>query len=158
RIALRCIGDRNLVGGLLVLLVGNDRPAPERLVVAGVAVDLHPGVDVLGEALLGRRSACRLQRREDDFFRHVLFPRQRVDEQQQFAVQLVFLHSIFGTNRALSMLASAIVRRPASVSSRTLSPSTPRNIPFIRRALSMASRSVSFTSSPAKRAKSSVFF
>ena len=45
RIALRGVGDRDLVRGLLVLFVGHDRPAPERLVVAGLAVDRHPRVD-----------------------------------------------------------------------------------------------------------------
>ena len=39
RIALGGVGDRDLVRRLLVLLVGHDRPAPERLVVAGLAVD-----------------------------------------------------------------------------------------------------------------------
>ena len=69
----------------------------------------------------------------------------------------VFLHSIFGTSRALSMLARGIARLPVSVSTTTASPSRPRSTPFIRLALSTLSRNVSFTSSPAKRAKSAAF-
>ena len=116
RIALRGVGDRELVRRLLVLLVGHDRPAPERLVVAGLAVDRHARVDLVGEALLGRRGERRLERREHDFLRHVLLARKRVDQQQQFAVHFAFLHSIFGTSRARSMSASGIVRMPLAVS------------------------------------------
>ena len=105
------VGDRELVRGLLVLLVGHDRPAAERLVVAGLAVDRHARVDLVREALLGRRRERRLERREDDVLRHVLLARERVHQQQQFAVHLAFLHSIFGTRRARSMSASGIVTR-----------------------------------------------
>jgi hypothetical protein len=49
------VGDRDLVRRLLVLLVGHHRPAAERVVLARLAVDLHAHVDLVLEALLGRR-------------------------------------------------------------------------------------------------------
>ena len=87
RVALGGVGDRELVRRLLVLLVGHDGPAPERIVVAGLAVDRHARVDLLvREALLRRRRERRFERREHDVLRHVLLARERVHEQQQFAV------------------------------------------------------------------------
>ena len=49
-------------------------------------------------------------------FGHVLLARKRVHQQQQFAVHVAFLHSIFGTSRARSMSASGIVCVPCAVS------------------------------------------
>ena len=57
------VGDRDLVRGLLVLLVGHDRPAAERFVVAGLAVDRHAHVDLVLEALLRRRRERRSRAR-----------------------------------------------------------------------------------------------
>ena len=52
-------------------VVGDDFPAPERLVVAAVAVDRHAHRDVLlGIALLGGRRERGLHRFEDDGLRH----------------------------------------------------------------------------------------
>ena len=80
-VAIRGVGDRDLVRGLLVLLVRHDGPAPERFVVAGLAVDRYPGVDVVGVLLLGCRGERGFERREDDILGHVLLARERVDEQ-----------------------------------------------------------------------------
>ncbi len=76
------VRNRDLMRGLFVLFIGHDSPAPERLVVAGFAVDFDARVDVLRKALLGCRGERRLQRREDDVFRHVLFTCKGVDEKQ----------------------------------------------------------------------------
>src|SRR4030095_13340185 len=93
----------------------------------------------------------------DDFLGNVLLARESVHQQQEFAVHLPFLQSIFGTRRALSIAAIGIVRAPLSVSSNTLSPSTPRRVPFKRRAPSVNSCRLTCASSPAKRAKSASF-
>ena len=158
RIALGGVGDRDLMRGLLVLLVGHDGPAPERLVVAGLAIDRDTRIDIVGVLLLGRRGQSSLQRREDDFLGHILLARQRVDEKQQFAVHLVFLHSIFGTSLALSMLASGIACMPSAVSSRNTPASTPRRTPLTRLVLPIGSRNLSLASMPPKRRKSASFF
>ena len=160
RIALGSVGDRDLMRGLLVLLVGHDGPAPERLVVAGLAIDRDARVDIVGILLLGRRRERGLERLEYDLLGHVLLARQRVDEKQQFAVHRAFLHSIFGINLALSMLASGIARVPSVVSSRTtpVSASMPRSTPLMRRELPIGSRNFNCASRPSKRAKSASFF
>src|SRR4029079_15859158 len=107
--------------------------------------------DVVGVFLLRRRSERRLERREDDFLRHVLLARQRVDEQQEFAVHHPFLQSILGTSRARPIAPNGSVLTPAAVSTLTLSPSVPRTIPLIRFAPSIGAVSLSSASSPAKR-------
>jgi hypothetical protein len=56
------IGDGDLVRRLLVLLVGHDGPAAERVVFARLAVDLDAHVDLVLEALLGRRRERHLER------------------------------------------------------------------------------------------------
>jgi hypothetical protein len=152
--ALRRVGDRELVRGLLVVLVGHDGPAAEGLVIAGFAVDRHARVDFVGKALFRRRRERRLERREHDVLGHVLLARQRVDQQQQFAVHVAFLHSILGTRRALSIPASGIDSTPFAVSTRTAPSSHPRSIPLMRRALFIGSCSRRSASSPAKRRKS----
>ena len=160
RIALRGVGNRDLMRGLLVLFVGHDGPAPERLVVAGLAIDRDTRVDIVGILLLGRRRERGLERLEYDLLGHVLLARQRVDEEQQFAVHRAFLHSIFGINLALSILASGIACVPSAVSSRTTpaSASMPRSTPLMRRELPIGSRNFNCASRPSKRAKSASFF
>ena len=151
RIALERVGDRDLARRLLVLLVGHDRPAPERLVVAGLAVDLDARLDVVGILLLGRRRERRLERGEDDVLGDVLLARQRVHQQQQFAISHHFLHSIFGTSRARPMSAKATDSMPVGVSTSTLSPSIPRSVPLTLRLPATGARRRSSASSPAKR-------
>jgi len=82
------IGDRDLVRRLLVLLVGHDGPAAEGRIVAGLAVDLHADIDLVLEALLGRRGERHLQRQEHRVLGDVLLARQRIDQQQDFATHL----------------------------------------------------------------------
>src|SRR5206468_6809216 len=148
------VGDRDLMRGLLVLLVGHDRPAPERIVIAGLAVYRHAGVDVVGVFLFRRRGKRRLECGEDDLLRHVLLARQGVDQQQKFAIHDPFLQSILGTSRARPIVPNGNARTPAAVSTRTFSPSVPRTIPLMRFAPSTGAASVNCASSPAKRAKS----
>ena len=151
-IALGGVGDRDLVRGLLVLLVGHDGPAAERLVVAGLAVDRHARVDLLvRKALLRRRRERRLERREHDVLRHVLLARKRVDEQQHaFAVHrrlspLDLRHE----PRALDVRERESSRMPFAVSTSTRAVlDSPAAMPFNRRAPSIGSRSVSCASSP----------
>ena len=81
-VALRRIGDGDLVRGLLVFFVEHDGPASKRLVVAGLAIDGNAGVDLQSEALFRRGGERRLERGENDFLGHVLFPCQRIDQQQ----------------------------------------------------------------------------
>src|SRR4030095_12249628 len=93
----------------------------------------------------------------DDFLGNVLLARESVHQQQEFAVHLPFLQSIFGTRRALSIAAIGIVGTPLSVFSISLSWSTPRRMPFKRRVPSVNSLRFTCASSPAKRAKSASF-
>ena len=73
------------------------------------------------------------ERREDDFLRHVLLARQRVHEQQQFAVHDPFLQSIAGTSRARVDRSERerLARRRLSRRGHR-SPSVPRKMPLIR--------------------------
>src|SRR6185503_13607697 len=155
-LALQRLRQRDLRGGRLDRLVRDHLPAPERLVVAGHAVDRDPHVGVVGIALLGRRSERHLERGEDDVLGDVLLPRQRVGLQQQFPPE-IHRHPSYasGTRRARSI---------APRSNSTLSPSTSRvarlpstlcNVPTKRRR-PVASGFCMRTSTrlPAKRAKS----
>src|SRR5437899_214724 len=157
RVALGGIGDRKLIGGFLVIFIRHDRPAPERLVVAGFAVDRHARVDLVRKTLFRGRRERRLERREHDALRNVLFARKRIDKQQQFAVHLAFLHSIFGTSRARSMSASGIVTAPFAVSTTTAPASQPRSTPFSFFVVAIGLASFNSASSPAKRTKSAAF-
>ena len=74
--------ERELTIGRLQHLVGHDVPAAEGAVVAVVAVDLDPHLDVLLEALLGRRRQRLLERSEDDVLVDVLLPCQGIDQKQ----------------------------------------------------------------------------
>jgi hypothetical protein len=83
---LRLFHRQHLRGVPVRCIVRQDPPAPERLVRPGVAVDMHPHVDVLGVLLLGRRSERHLKRAEDDVARHILLAREHVHEHDQLPV------------------------------------------------------------------------
>ena len=153
------LGQQDLVAlGIRPVVFGHDLPAAEGLVLAGFAVDRHAHVDLVLEALLGRRGERQLQRDEHDVLGHVLFARQRVDQQQQFAAHVSLQHYSFGTSRARSRSASSNASWPPSKSSSTRSPLTARTTPtkFLRPLTGERSRTSA--SQPAKRAKSAAFF
>jgi hypothetical protein len=66
-------------GRILDGFVRNHLPTPERLEVAGFAIDRNAHVNVLAEALLRCRSDRLFERAEDHVFLYVLFACQRVD-------------------------------------------------------------------------------
>ena len=79
--------DRQHLRGVPVRgVVGQHAPAAEGLVGAGILVDRHPHVDVLGVLLLGRGSERHLERAEHDVARHVLLARQHVHQHDQFSL------------------------------------------------------------------------
>src|SRR6266850_4637834 len=86
RFALLRLRQRDLGGQRLDRVVGHHLPAPEGLVGPGIAVDVHPHVDVLGVFLLGGRGERHLEGAEDDVARHVLLPRQDVDQHHQLTI------------------------------------------------------------------------
>jgi hypothetical protein len=65
-------------------IVGQDFPATEGLVLAGLAVDLDAHLRVLGEPLLGGVGQSRLQGAEHHFRFHILLTRQGVSQHQHF--------------------------------------------------------------------------
>ncbi len=69
---------------LFELFVGDYGPATERLVVAGLAIDLHPQLDIIFIAFLGRRGQSQLQRLENHTGRYALFIGHRLNNQQYF--------------------------------------------------------------------------
>src|SRR6185437_10602753 len=71
-------------------IIGNDFPAPEGLVLAGVVIDRHTDIRLLVRiALLRGRRQRGFHRLEDHFLRHALFIGDRVDDQQK-----IFAHCI----------------------------------------------------------------
>ena len=83
---LRLLDRQHLRGVPVGRVVGQHLPAAERLVGAGVAVDRHAHVDVLGVLFLGRRGERHLERAEDDVARDVLLARQHVHQHHQFTI------------------------------------------------------------------------
>ena len=79
------VGQGNLLRRDLVIIVGNDLPAPERLVFAGLAVDLNAHIHVIFETLLRSRSQGKLKRAENNVLLDILFARQRINKHQQLA-------------------------------------------------------------------------
>src|SRR5438067_2005510 len=79
--------DREHLRGVpLRRIVRQHAPAAEGLVIAGVLVDLHADVDVLGVFFLGRRGERHFERAEDDVARDVLLPGQDIDQHHQFPI------------------------------------------------------------------------
>ena len=77
-------------------VVGDDFPAAEGLVFAGLAIDGHADVRVLVRiALLGRRGQRRFHRLENDVARDALLVGDRIHHQQQFFAH--FRHSANAT-------------------------------------------------------------
>ena len=85
RAALMRIRQGDLLRRDLVIIVGYDLPAPERLVLAAFAVDLNADVHVVLETLLRSRSQGKLERAENNVLFDVLFARQRINKHQQLA-------------------------------------------------------------------------
>jgi len=56
-------------------------PAAEGLELAGVAIDGDADVDIAFVAFLGRLRKRMLQGSENDLLVHILFARQRIDQQ-----------------------------------------------------------------------------
>ena len=96
------IGDRDLIAFILDVRMIDDLPTPPGFVVARFAVDLDAHVCIFLEALFGSTRQRRLDSAEHDLFLHVLLARQRVNQQQHFAIHYFLLQSIFGTSRARS--------------------------------------------------------
>ncbi len=84
RIVLARLGKRHLEVFIDVLVVGDHLPATEGLVIAGFAIDRHPHIGFVMDALLGRRSQRQFQGAKDDFLADVLLAGQCVDQQQNF--------------------------------------------------------------------------
>jgi hypothetical protein len=150
------LGQRDLLGRDLDRVVGHHLPAPERLVLAGVAVDGDAHVDVVGEALLGRRADRLLERAEHHVLVDVLLARERVDQEQQFPAHCFPLQS-FGTRRARSRLTSANEISAPSTSRSTSSALAPRTTPTNLRRPFSGTRSRTSATSPWKRRKSAGF-
>ena len=89
----RRLGEQLLQRGVGLLLGGDhgrvvhDLPPPERLVVARLAVDGDPHVEILGMASAGRARQGGLDRLEDDVVRNALLGRDDLDD-----VQDLFAH------------------------------------------------------------------
>src|SRR5690606_24950144 len=79
------LGQDDLQVVVLEFAVGNDLPAPVRLVVARHPVDRDAHVALFLEALLGCRGERAFECAEHDLASDVLFTGQRVDQQQNFA-------------------------------------------------------------------------
>src|SRR5450759_2556674 len=98
-------------------------PAPERLELAGLAINRDSDIDVAFVALFCGLRERMLERPEYDIFIDIFFARQRIDQQQNFATHaLRLLKSTFGTRRALST--------STSVNSNSAGPSFPSNSSF----------------------------
>src|SRR5690606_38903807 len=101
------LGQDHLDVVVLELAVGDDLPAPERLRLAGHAVDRDADVDFLLEALLHGGGQRALERSEHDVARDVLLARERIDQQQNFPAHLRLSWNFsFGTSRARSISSS----------------------------------------------------
>src|SRR5262245_9877374 len=149
-----CFGQRDLLRGNLDRVVSDHLPAPERFVLAGVAVDRDAHVDVLGEALLGRRADRLLERAEHRVLVDVLLARQGIDEDQQFALHWPGVSYSFGTSRARSRLTNASETSAPSTSRSKPSSVAPRRTPTNRRRPFRGMRSRTSARSPTNRRKS----
>jgi hypothetical protein len=78
------VGDGDLVRRLLVLLVGHDGPAAERVVSPDSRSISDADIHLVLEALLRRRCERELEREEHGVLRDVLLARERIDQQQEF--------------------------------------------------------------------------
>src|SRR6185312_8289491 len=85
RALVQRVHQAQLVGRRFHLaVVGNDFPAPEGFVLAGVVIDRHADIRLFVRiALLRRRRQRGFHRLEDHLFRHALFIGDRVDDQQK---------------------------------------------------------------------------
>ena len=92
-LARRSLGKQRLECSIGLFLGENhgcvidDLPSPERLVIAGLAIDAHPHVELIGMAFAGRACESGFDRFEDDLFRNALLGRDDLDD-----VQNLFAH------------------------------------------------------------------
>src|SRR5687768_9629226 len=147
---LRIVEAQFALGELeLGRVVGEDLPATERAVFAGLPVDLDPHVDVVA-VLAPRRGRERgLERLEDDLARDALLVGDGLDDFQDLLV-----HDQ-PTNRALLMPARGSFHTFPSTSIVTSPPSTVPSRPRNLRRPSIAAASSMRASLPANRAKCS---
>ena len=78
--------------GHLDIGIVDDQPAPEKRKLTCDGIDGRPDINVLIEALLGRRCQRQLKRADDDVLVNVLLARQRIDQQQQFSTHIGLLN------------------------------------------------------------------
>jgi hypothetical protein len=76
-------------GRLEVIRIGN-RPAPERVVLAGLAIDGHAKFGFVVVALLGCHGQRGLYGTEDHVLRHAFFVGYRIHDQQHFSTHKLF--------------------------------------------------------------------
>jgi hypothetical protein len=73
----------------LARIVGEDLPATERVVVAGLAIDRDAYIPFLAVFLAGSRRQRRLERVENDFLVDAFLVRYRVNNEQDFFIHLM---------------------------------------------------------------------
>ena len=88
-ILLLCFGQRDMLSLMDEIFIRYDFPTTESFKVASFAINHHAHVGIIVDTLFGCRRQRHLKCTKDDILGHILFARQHINQQQNFAAHII---------------------------------------------------------------------